>query len=388
MSDVKKITAREYDACLKLGENAFNYKLTEQQIKDRKWQMDKQDIFAVFEDDKMAAKLHLLPLQVFLNDTKIDMGGIAGVATWPEHRRKGYVGQLMKEALKRMREKGDSLSLLHPFSIPFYRNYGYELTQYTYTYQGSISNLIVEHPFFDGKLVRVNKEEAPALLNDVYEKAASAYTLMLAREPWWWERRVLSDDTQIIAYESQGHIEGYILAEMKKDRLVVEEFIYHSKPAFQALLQWMKNHDSMTEQIEISMLPGDLDAFHFANPRFKEVKQPYFMARIVDIENFFKLYPFADSLDNAPLNIKVFDKYATWNDGVWQCSPTNEGMVVKQTSDEADIETDVKTLSALLLGSLTIEKAILMQKLTGDPSSLTRLSGWIPNNQPAFLDFF
>ncbi|WP_051353101.1 GNAT family N-acetyltransferase [Thalassobacillus devorans] len=388
MSDVKKVSASEYDTCLQLGENAFNYKLTEEQIKDRKWQMDKQDIFTVQEGDRLAAKLHLLPLQIFLNEKKIDIGGIAGVATWPEHRRKGYVGKLMKKALNVMREQGYALSLLHPFSIPFYRNYGYELTQYAYTYQGRISNLIVSQPSCEGKLVRLKKEEASSLLNDVYEKAASAYTLMLVREPWWWERRVLSDDTQIIAYEAQGQIEGYILAEMKKDRLVIEEFIYHTHSAFQALLQWMKNHDSMTEQVEISMLPGDLDAFHFANPRFKEIKQPYFMARIVDIENFFSLYPFSAPLADTPLNLKIVDKYAPWNDGVWQCIPNKEGMVVEQTSDEADLETDVKTLAALLLGSLTVDKAVFMEKLTGDPDNLERLSGWIPNNQPAFLDFF
>ena len=55
------------------------------------------------------------------------MGGIAGVATWPENRRQGHVSTLLKHALQEMKSKGQTLSFLHPFSIPFYRKFGWEL---------------------------------------------------------------------------------------------------------------------------------------------------------------------------------------------------------------------------------------------------------------------
>lgn len=55
------------------------------------------------------------------------MGGIAGVATWPENRRGGLVSKLLSKALARMNEEGQVLSCLHPFSVPFYRKFGWEL---------------------------------------------------------------------------------------------------------------------------------------------------------------------------------------------------------------------------------------------------------------------
>ncbi|GGC80364.1 acetyltransferase [Thalassobacillus devorans] len=387
MSELKKITTSNYDDCLRLGENAFNYTLTQAQIEDRKWQMNKQDIYGIFDGEKLAAKLHLHSFQVTLNEQIINMGGIAGVATWPEDRRKGYVGALMKHALRIMYEQGTALSMLHPFSIPFYRNYGFELTQHTYTYKGKLEHLITSTASENGKLKRIHKEDAARLLNPVYEQAASDYMLMLKREQWWWERRVISENTQIIAYEANGRIEGYLLAEMKKDRLVIEEFIYQSTEAFTGLLQWMKNHDSMTSDIELSMLPGDLDAFHFSNPSFKEVRKPYFMARIVDVVKFFEEYPFVKQ-GNGSLKLKLTDHYAPWNEGVWVCTLTDGNMEVEKTTGDADIEMDIRTLSAVLSGSLSLEKAAFMNKLSGESVSVTLLASWLPKNNPAFLDFF
>ena len=55
------------------------------------------------------------------------MGGIAGVATYPEYRRNGYVKKLLIQALEKMRNDQQIVSLLHPFDIGFYRKFGWEV---------------------------------------------------------------------------------------------------------------------------------------------------------------------------------------------------------------------------------------------------------------------
>ena len=39
---------------------------------------------------KVAAKLHLIPFHISRGKEKFKMGGVAGVATYPEYRRSGY----------------------------------------------------------------------------------------------------------------------------------------------------------------------------------------------------------------------------------------------------------------------------------------------------------
>ncbi|MFD2881051.1 GNAT family N-acetyltransferase [Paenibacillus rhizoplanae] len=65
---------------------------------------------AFFEGDGIGAQLTLLPLQACIQGRPVSMGGIAGVATWPENRRQGYVAHLLTHALKTMNENGQTLS--------------------------------------------------------------------------------------------------------------------------------------------------------------------------------------------------------------------------------------------------------------------------------------
>ncbi|MBM7552885.1 GNAT family N-acetyltransferase [Thalassobacillus pellis] len=392
MAIIRKAGKEEYEEIMKLGEAAFNYRLTEEQKEDRRWQMDKQDILAVFEDEKLAAKLHLLPLEVYLGEKRVRMGGIAGVATYPEYRRAGYVSQMIKDSLSIMKDKGISLSLLHPFSVPFYRKFGYELTQYTHTYQSSPSDLLSEKYQAKGKLKRKTYQEARDELNHLYEKAASQYTLMLVRKDWWWTRRVIDSESVIILhYDNIGDPAGYIISTMKSDKLVIEEFIYHSADAFYSLLQWVKNHDSMTNQVEMMLLPNNLDAIYFENPGIKEMKKAYFMARIVDVETFFKEYPFYSAEESFDLRLHIRDEQAGWNDGTWVWR-VNGGKAVEVRKvngfNQADIYTDIQSLTAIMCGNMDVKSAVFMERMKGDAEKITAFEKTIRPQTAAFLDFF
>lgn len=52
--------------------------------------------------------------ELYVDGARIPMGGIAGVASPPEHRRRGNVGKLLVECLRETREQGMPLSGLTP----------------------------------------------------------------------------------------------------------------------------------------------------------------------------------------------------------------------------------------------------------------------------------
>ena len=86
--------------------------------------MKEEDVWGYFVNDRLASQLRLLPLAIWLNGVRYEMGGIASVATWPEYRRQGQVGKLLRHMLKVMRDKGMTVSMLHPFSFAFTANTG------------------------------------------------------------------------------------------------------------------------------------------------------------------------------------------------------------------------------------------------------------------------
>ena len=117
------------------------------------------------------------------------MGGIAGVATWPEFRRGGMVAQLLGQALKTMRDRGQTLSFLAPFKFEFYRKYGWETYVDYVRYEIPADKLPKFEAAEGSKVVRADKNGE--LLNAVYEAYAKQFNGMLERDAHWWNERYL-----------------------------------------------------------------------------------------------------------------------------------------------------------------------------------------------------
>jgi predicted acetyltransferase len=84
------------------------------------------DITVVAEDDGAAvASASAVPMRQNLRGTVFPMAGIAGVATLPQARRRGYASALVTELLGMMRDSGHPVSALYPFRPSFYERHGY-----------------------------------------------------------------------------------------------------------------------------------------------------------------------------------------------------------------------------------------------------------------------
>ncbi len=125
--DIKVLSEEHYLESMKLSMYAFQYQVPESDVPKRLETLKKHHLLGIFEGEELASKLHILSLKVKLGHLEWKMGGIAGVATYPEHRRKGHVNALMKRALVDMDQDGNIVSFLHPFQVDFYRRFGWEI---------------------------------------------------------------------------------------------------------------------------------------------------------------------------------------------------------------------------------------------------------------------
>ncbi|MCK8489088.1 GNAT family N-acetyltransferase [Paenibacillus sp. MBLB2552] len=389
--EIRSLRVEEFDASLNLSEYAFQYKV---EMKDREEQRKlfiPERSWGAFENGELLAKLMLLPLHLYVQGRPIPMGGIAGVATWPEHRRSGLVRELLAVALRQMNEQGQILSCLHPFSIPFYRKFGWEVHTDYKKYTMNIDSF-PSKTLTTGSVKRDIKNIE--LLNEIYHSFARQYNGMLVRDEEWWKRMVLGEEGHTAVYYAEsGQPEGYLLYQVKNRELVISEFVFLNETARQGLWTYLANHDSMVTQVVFDRVPADdLLPFLLRDPRCKQETVPYFMARIVNAAAFVAEYSFAVPAATSPirLSLRIEDGFAPWNEGNWQLavSPEGKGSLTPANPADFGLVCDIQTLTALLLGYKRPREMFACGKLSGPGTDAETLERLIPLSQTALLDFF
>lgn len=389
--DIRQLHTEEFDVSNDLSEYAFQYTLSAERRASAKAKFKAERVWGAFNEGRLEAKLTLLPLQVYIQGRSVLMGGIAGVATWPENRRQGLVAKLLTHALQTMNESGQMLSCLHPFLIPFYRKFGYEIycdyKEYTIPVEKFPQRTEIE-----GSIKRGTVDIE--ILDRLYSQFAGQYNGTLIRDKDWWENSVLGNNgQQAVFYSKAGEPEGYVLYKVDNKELVIDEFIYINEQARSGLWMFLVNHDSMVTGATLKLVPSnDLLPFLLPDPRIQQESHPYFMGRIVNAKAFIESFSFRGQSDLKTQILYIEDQYAPWNEGLWEWSVSETGSAALEKIDGDSVETglkcDIGTLTVMLLGYKRPEELARCERLTGTKTAVNWLENIIPQAQTALLDHF
>ncbi|ASR45693.1 GNAT family N-acetyltransferase [Paenibacillus kribbensis] len=394
--EIRQLRSEEFEAAIGLSQYAFQFTMSPEDLEKSKKRFKPEQAWGIFDGLDLNAKLTLLPLQVYIHGQVFKMGGIAGVATWPEKRRGGMVSRLLTHALKEMKSAGQSLSFLHPFSFAFYRKFGWE----TYT---EYKKYVIPIDKFPAKLKTegIVKRDIKDIseLNQVYQAYASCYNGTLVRDKEWWQERILNENYRTVVYYSEaGTPQGYALYKIEDKQLNCDEMVYENETARRALWTYFANHDSMITQGKFIYVPADDNLpFLLDDPRVQQETVPYFMGRIVDAAAFVEKYPFEAIGEETRLTLNLSDRYAPWNEGVWTLTINAEGRgylesVDTSNSSENVIATDlslgIQSLTTLMLGYQLADDLYKWGRIDGRGESVSALKRVIPVKQTLLLDFF
>jgi predicted acetyltransferase len=392
MGEIRKLSVDSFHDIIQLSQYAFQYNLSEEEIEKRKQLLSEHEIWAVIEDEKLAAKLHIIPFSVFIHNLEVSMGGIAGVATWPEFRRKGHIHHLITHSLQQMKSQDQIVSFLHPFDFEFYRKYGWELFASFKKYEIKKQDLFF-YPSVSGRILRMDKEIAIPILSAIYEEFAERYNGMLKRSPEWWSQSVISNDDHVVAYLNEnGKFSGYFIYHIKNRLMEIEEWIYTNEEARRALWNFICQHDSMIDLVTIKAPIDDQLPFLMKNPRIKQEIVPYFMARIVHVEKFLNQYPFSNRKDFS-IFLHIYDQHAPWNSGSFQITEDNIRVFQKQKKacshpPKRGLYCDITVASAMFLGYERPSFFYKTGQLKGNENDVEILESLIPDKKTYFPDFF
>jgi predicted acetyltransferase len=398
LEEIRRLTHADIDEHLRLDEFAFQLEFTPERLQDLRAHTNPENIWGYFVDGQLAAQLMIWPLTVYVHGVPFPMGGIASVATWPEYRRGGKVAQLLRTSLIEMREAGQVVSMLAPFSFAFYRKYGWEMLmeRKLYTLERA------DWPHFPDTGGTFERTTDWRHLAPIYEAYARRYNGMLQRTEEWWTRRIEQRKPGIRAVyrNAAGEPRGYLIYQVRNARIQIHELVFLDEDARRGIWNFIYNHDSMAREVTLVAPSDDSLPYLLDNPRIKQELEPYFMARIVDVGPFLRRYPFAAPDGDVTVALSLTDPHAPWNEKCFTICVDHHGAAEIEQGDARDVGTppgsahlpvvqmDIQNLSAMLMGYRRPMELYRLGRLLGNLEGVQRLEQILPARTTFLLDFF
>ena len=350
---------REYregdlDELMRLGVAAFGGSVSDWEghfLPDKNPRLDPERVYVVEDDGEVRASATVFPLESFVDGEPRPMGGIAAVMAHPAYRRRGYAGSLMRAALRDMRERGVSLSLLAPFAHAFYRSFGYELATEAIEYRLKPSDLSTSS---EQRHLRAYREgDLPSLMSLLEEKA-KRHPLCVRRSEGHWRSSLSQKDREVAVYGREGDVEGYVLYKMSgweengdsQRTLSVQEMVAATPRAREALISFMAGLDPMTYGIKLYTPRGEPLHPYLKSSYVTAKVEPDQMLRLVGVEG---ALGYLNRAAEAPLVLEVSDDGVPENVGEYTLGV---GEVVRGAEAAERVSLDVRQLARLYAGYL------------------------------------
>ncbi|PEF55065.1 GNAT family N-acetyltransferase [Bacillus cereus] len=384
--NVIRLKEDKFREALRLSEYAFQYKVEEERMQQQLTRMkESHEVYGIIEGNDLAAKLHLIPFHIYIGKEKFKMGGVAGVATYPEYRRSGYVKELLQHSLQTMKKDGYTVSMLHPFAVTFYRKYGWELCANLLVCYLTKSDLVMKKQV-NGTVKRFNKENHPEEVEKLYETFAERFSGMLVRNEKWWLQAVYEDLTLAIYYDENKTAAGYMLYKIENYKMTVDEFVPLHNEARNGLWNFICQHDSMIKELEMTVSENEQLLYTLQEPRVKTEIKPYFMGRIVDVEQFLKQYELNWNNVQQEVILHITDSFAPWNNVSVRLA-NYEITIIEEPMDKG-IKLDINALSTILLGYKRPLELNELELISGSEEEIRAFENVVPVHKPFIYDFF
>lgn len=340
-----------------------------------------------YHDDQLVSQIAIYPSEVNIFNKIFKMGGVTGVGTYPEYSNMGLMKELIVESLKRMRDNKQYISYLYPYSIPYYRKKGWELISDRLSFKISDTQLQVEE-IVNGQVKRCSIDDAD--VGEIYRKFSLQTHGTLIRNDFYWDEywRWENEEERIAAiyYDENDVAQGYLIYWIAKEVMHVKEIVTLSNHAWNGLWNFIVAHDSMVDEVRGFQYINDPLSYKILDGYIKEIIEPYYMARIVDVEEFLKLYPFKET--GFSFHIKVSDPLATWNERIFGIEWENEAIKISDQAVGEKLETDIGTLTTMLMGYKRPIYLYRNERIQCSKKLADKLETIIYDEKPYFSDYF
>lgn len=376
----------------------YAFQVTEEELLKIGWEDDdilqskfpvlkNADVLGWFDDGKLASQIAVYPMKMNVHGSVCKIGFVTGVATYPEYSGMGLMSHLMKETLAGMKERGQSIALLYPYSIPLYRHKGWEIISDKMTYLVKDFQL-PKNLSVTGSVRRV-PDDCPDLLHlhDAYARKTHGCLFRndLAWEEYWrWD---VDDVTTAIYYNESDEPLGYLVYLLKNEILYAKEMVCLTMEAWNGLWNFITAHESMITEVNGSNYTNTPIAFWLDDSDIKETIRPYIMGRIVDVSQFLSQYRFKNCVQDK-ITFHVRDPLLEWNDRPFTLHFTENGVpeIIEEISPRS-VSVSIGTLTTMLMGYKRPAYLQAIGHLQADADTLLLLEQLLPVEKASISDY-
>lgn len=395
MKDVRLEHLEQYNQLLR-----YVFQVTDKELQEIGWEekeiiraksptLEQADVKGWFDGDKLISQVAVYPMKVRIFNKTYDMGGLTGVGTYPEYSNQGLMHKLLYQSLKNMKEKKQSISFLYPYSIPYYRRKGWEIVSDKITYEIKDYQL-PKNKQVSGEVERVDVESEE--VKKAYNRFAYQTHGALIRDDLAWNEYWLWDSDDLMAaiyYNDKNEPDGYVLYWIKDEVFHIKDMIFINEEARTGLWNFISAHFSMINKVIGDTYTDEPLAFLFEDADIKESISPYFMARIVDLEEFIKQYPFKADTIRREWIFKMDDPILSWNQGNFKLVIDKNGKgQITITSQKTEDKIDIQTMTTMLLGYKRPDYLYKIGRISCSNDTVDMLEDAIEQQAPYFSDYF
>ncbi len=362
--EIRELRADEREAAFYLGSQAFMNGSRDMSRMDHPDRLPRKT-FGVWDSAGLQAMVGVIEYQIHLGaEATVPMGGIAAVACLPASRGKGYAGQCLKYALEQMRESGQAVSTLFPFSFDYYDRFGWAWVGVQRTYEVKTRALKAAPETEDARAATESDRPAIAM---AYTEFAKRYRGALVRNEKLWNQVLNNGDKEYrytYLYEKAGQVEGYLTYKGgNREGTKLREFIALTPRARRALLGLLRRHEMQIEKFTWDAPSDDPLWSTLMHWDLTTKAEPTTQARIVDIPTAIAAWR-PDPGASGRTVLQVQDSCAPWNQGTWQIEFADGESRAVRTDSAAQISLDIRALSQAYFGMPTVSELRAADKLT------------------------
>ncbi|MFX1576724.1 MAG: enhanced intracellular survival protein Eis [Promethearchaeota archaeon] len=372
--EIRKITKDERLALNDLYRYAYT-EWSDQDVKDEELDdMRIEETLGVFENGRLVSSLRVHDFQQSVRGVLKSCGGIAGVATYPEARRKGFVRKLMQESFTIMHKQGQSVSMLDPFKQTYYEQFGFVAANAPYLIEAPIKQLTVWHPKkqdSDWTYERVRavnaKEDYLNFVREVGPSQYHGYIIFKTIPDTMWKRRV--KDSVIVFVKYKGNTEALSRYRIKGERIKgqyrstfhVIDALWRSRAARDRLFAFYLKHQDQIDNISIHA-PFETKVEHwFKDTRLKVERKTTWMVRIIDAKKAIEDLPGAGE---DIISVELSDSDCPWNNGVFSLQSEKGRLRLTESSGHSVVKSSIQAFSSLLYGTQSLEELEFQGNIT------------------------
>lgn len=304
---------------------------------------------------------------------------IGGVGTPPQYRRNGCVRQLINAVFEAAPERGWAVSLLHPFSFSYYRQFGYEKVADHRILEFPMSAISYVPRYAD--LVPFDETRLPAALA-AFRAWAVGRNVTFERvdghefQPSYYkpgcETYVLPDGTGYVTLRVENHLE---VNHMVSDFLHVYELVYVDPESLMKLFGFLRMFEGQLDRIKIhncAMMP-EIDAVlrHYTHTSYRLV--PDIMARVLDLPAMLANHVWPEAPGAFVLDVR--DTLPNVG-GVWSVEYAGGACEARRAEKSPDVVLTAPALAPILYGYEQYTPQLLQYapgvEVTGNPADFVR----------------